>query len=168
MLTTHRSHRVLPRKQVEKRRPHSAFDHCRHSGNLCRTLAGRSQAGRGSASSARNSANHVPVMRKWCRVAHGERKVCRAACRKRETCGGVSACPLRTMKRALFYGTKPRNEKPRSSSKRAKGVRAMRSISHALLAEVVSVHSAAFACEGFGRKKKTQMRFPACTPETVF
>ena len=28
----------------------------------------------------------------------------------------VKACPLRMMKRALFYGTKPRNEKPRSWS----------------------------------------------------
>ena len=99
MFTTHLSHRVLPRTLVEKRCPHSAFDHCRPSRNLCRTLAGQSQAGRSSASSARNCAgtwtdkcaNHVAVMRKCCRVGHGECKVCRAECRKRETCGGVSA-----------------------------------------------------------------------------
>ena len=87
------------RKQVEKKRPHSAFDYCRYSLNLCQTLAGRSQAGRGSTSIARNCAGTwtdqcATVMRKWCRVAHGECKVCRAECRKRETCGGVSASPL--------------------------------------------------------------------------
>ena len=101
--------------------------------------------------------SRIAVMSKWCRVAHGECKVlsCRGS-KERNVRRCVRVSAAHDEEGAVSWHQTLKSEAA-LSVKRSKGVRAMKiNIARTVrrtcaLVEVVSVHAAASACEGFGQ-----------------